>query len=325
MLELSKYIRELLFYYDCVIIPDFGGFVANYHPAEINDAQNSFKPPKKDLLFNKNLIYNDGLLINYIASSDKISYSEAKSIIYEYVQDIIYKLESGEKVMFDGVGTFNYDKTQNLLFEPDLTTNYLIDSYGLSSFQFPAIINDFHNKLETQFKNKGTIKKVINNKATKRILISIPIIAALAIIPLKTDLLKNTNINFSSFNPINKTAQETITTNKSQQRQVNISSALDENTNKRNALFFGDNNESKNYSKPINNKKYYLIVGSFRKLLNAENLKQQLTNDGFNPEILNNNTQYRVSLEHFDNKNTALKKLIKIRNQYNKSVWLLTK
>ncbi len=324
-MELSKYIKELLFFYDCVIIPDFGGFVANYHPAEINDAQNSFRPPKKDILFNKNLIYNDGLLINHIASSDKISYSEAKNITYEYVQNIIYNLETGENVIFDGIGIFYYDKTQNLLFEPELSTNYLIDSFGLSSFQFPAINNDFHKKIEAQFKNKGAIKKVVNNRTTKRILISIPIIAALAIIPLKTDLLKNMSINFSSFNPVNKIAQETITTNNNPQQQVKIINVLDESTNKRNALFYGENKETKILKEVKNIKKYYLIVGSFKNILNAKNLKQQLIKEGFNPEILNNNTQYRVSLQHFDNKNAALKKLFKLRNQDNKSVWLLTK
>ena len=323
-MELSKYIRELLFFYDCVIIPDFGGFVANYHPAEINKTQNSFRPPKKDILFNKNLIYNDGLLINHIASSVKINYSEAKNITYEYVQTIVYNLETGENVIFDGIGIFYYDKTQNLLFEPELSTNYLIDSFGLSSFQFPAINNDFHKKIETQFNNKGAIKKVVNNRTFKRILISTPIIAALVIIPLKTDLLKNTNINFSSFNPVNKIAQETITTNNPQQ-QVKISNVLDESTNKRNALFYGENKETKIPQKVISIKKYYLIVGSFKNLLNAKNLKQQLIKEGFNPEILNNNTQYRVSIEHFDNKNAALKKLFKLRNQDNKAVWLLTK
>ncbi|MCK5822454.1 MAG: SPOR domain-containing protein [Bacteroidales bacterium] len=323
-MELSKYIKELLFFYDCVIIPDFGGLVANYHSAEINITQNSFKPPKKDILFNKNLIYNDGLLINHIASTEKISYSEAKNITSEYVQNITDKLENGEKIIFEELGTFYFDKAQNLLFEPDLSINYLIDSFGLSSFQFPAINNDFNTKIKTQFKNKEAVNKFITNKTTKRVLISIPVIAALSLIPLNSYFLKNPAINFSSFNPTNRVAQETIAT-KTPQQKIEISNVLDETTNKRNALFYGNISETKNDTKLKKNKKYFLIVGSFKNLLNAKNLQQQLVNEGFNPEILNNNSQYRVSIENFDNKNTALKKLSKLRNQDNKSVWLLTK
>jgi len=307
-----------------VIIPDFGGFVSNYHSAEINITQNSFKPPKKDILFNKNLIYNDGLLINHIASSEKISYSEAKNITSEYVQDITYKLENGEKIIFKDLGCFYFDKTQNLLFEPDLSTNYLIDSFGLSSYQFPVINNDFNTQIETKFKNKEAVNKFIANKTTKRILISIPIIAALSLIPLNPYFLKESGVNFSSFNPTNRVEQETIKTNVPQQK-IEISNVIDETTNKRNALFYGNNTETKNNTKILKNKKYFLIVGSFNNLLNAKKFQKQLITEGFNPEILNSNSKYRVSIEHFNDKNTALKKLTSIRNQKNKSAWLLTK
>jgi hypothetical protein len=274
--------------------------------------------------FNKNLIYNDGLLINHIASSEKISYSEAKNITSECVQNIIDKLENGENIIFDEIGIFYFDKTQNLLFEPELSTNFLIDSFGLSSFQFPAINNDLNTRIETHFKNKEAVKKIITNKTTKRILISIPIIAALSLIPLNPDFLKKTNINFSSFNPVNNVAQETISTNTSQQK-IKISNVLDENTDKRTALFYGRTDETKNNKSIANNKKYFLIVGSFKNLLNAKNLKQKLVNEGFKPEILNGSNKYRVSIDCFDNKNVALKKLSQLRNKDNKSAWLLTK
>ncbi len=63
-MEISQYIKELLILNDCVIIPEFGGFVANYKPATIEN--NQFFPPAKEIAFNNKLVSNDGLLIKHI-------------------------------------------------------------------------------------------------------------------------------------------------------------------------------------------------------------------------------------------------------------------
>ena len=39
--SIEKYISELLFQNDCVIVPDFGGFVCNNAPSELNEKTNS--------------------------------------------------------------------------------------------------------------------------------------------------------------------------------------------------------------------------------------------------------------------------------------------
>ena len=62
---------------DCVIIPDFGGFVANYLPARLDETSNRIFPPSKHLLFNKNLINNDGLLAHRISAEEGVSYESA--------------------------------------------------------------------------------------------------------------------------------------------------------------------------------------------------------------------------------------------------------
>ena len=70
---ISKYISELLFLHDCVIIPEFGGFVGNNKSAVLNEITGTIFPPSKEILFNPNLKSNDGLLINKISISEGIS------------------------------------------------------------------------------------------------------------------------------------------------------------------------------------------------------------------------------------------------------------
>ncbi|NLA48282.1 MAG: hypothetical protein GX876_02335, partial [Bacteroidales bacterium] len=61
-MDITSFIRELLFSHDCVIVPGFGGFVGNYAPARIDRATSTFYPPSKQISFNRNLRNNDGLL-----------------------------------------------------------------------------------------------------------------------------------------------------------------------------------------------------------------------------------------------------------------------
>ena len=68
-MQLSPYIKDLLYRYECVIIPGFGAFLANYTSATIDADSSTFYPPGKTISFNIQLQTNDGLLANYVASS----------------------------------------------------------------------------------------------------------------------------------------------------------------------------------------------------------------------------------------------------------------
>ena len=80
-MNLATYIKDLLYRYDCVIVPDFGGFVTKRISAKINETTHQFFPPSKQLSFNRNLNNNDGLLANYIASVENISFEKASNAI----------------------------------------------------------------------------------------------------------------------------------------------------------------------------------------------------------------------------------------------------
>jgi hypothetical protein len=78
---LANYISDLLYRYECVIIPNFGGFVTNNIGAKINESNHTFYPPSKQITFNSHLNVSDGLLVNYIASSENISFEKASGTI----------------------------------------------------------------------------------------------------------------------------------------------------------------------------------------------------------------------------------------------------
>ena len=137
-MALSKYIQDLLYRYECVIIPEFGGFLTKTVSAEIDEKSHTFYPPSKRLGFNSQLTENDGLLANYIASVDKISYEEALSRINLEVEEWQKKL-SNEDIVLEEIGAFSLNKEKKLTFEPDPNANFLTDAFGLSNIVSPEI------------------------------------------------------------------------------------------------------------------------------------------------------------------------------------------
>ena len=88
-MQLDHYISDLLYRYECVIVPDFGAFLTQFKSASVHATTNAFYPPKKKLSFNSQLINNDGLLANYISKTEMISHEEANTKIAFLVKSFI--------------------------------------------------------------------------------------------------------------------------------------------------------------------------------------------------------------------------------------------
>ena len=147
----EKHIKNLLFEYDCVVIPEFGGFIANYVSAEIHPVTHTFLPPSKHIAFNEMLKLNDGLLTSQIASSENISREEALRVIRDFTNLVKTEIGQKEKYIFGEIGTLYLNHEQKLQFEPDTTINYLSGSFGLPKLEFKPIERiSIHNKFKTK-------------------------------------------------------------------------------------------------------------------------------------------------------------------------------
>lgn len=141
-INVAHYISELLFRHDCVVVPGFGGFVCTYAPARIHPAQHTFTPPGKQIVFNKHLQQNDGLLAQTIASEISCSFDEAMTGIAAFAESVTAQLKSGKRVELHNIGTLSLDPEGNTSFEAYPEINYLVDSFGLGSFQSLPILRE---------------------------------------------------------------------------------------------------------------------------------------------------------------------------------------
>jgi hypothetical protein len=131
---ITKYIIELLHGHDCVVLTDFGGFILNYHSAEIDSQQGIIKPPFKELAFNASLKNDDGLLCSYIVFRKNISYLEAKKTVETFVSELNNRLSLKENVYLEGLGNFALNEDDNVVFTPQPGLNFYSESIFMNNY-----------------------------------------------------------------------------------------------------------------------------------------------------------------------------------------------
>ena len=283
-MDITAFIRELLFSHDCVIVPGFGGFIGNYTPARIDKSTSTFHPPVKRISFNRNLNHNDGLLVGKISESAKMNYGDTRNLVEEYVASVRKKLEKGEKVVFDNIGSFINNQEGNIQFEPDTNVNYHLDSFGLESFNFQPLENYDVRHRVTRHIDKDPAKHSSMRKILWRAAIIVPLLAVIVAVPFKTNFFKS-KVEATSLNPL---ASAEFENNKSAvDEKIAAAKDLSETVPSSPEVMIPAVTSSNNYC---------IITGSFRSRDNAEAQVEMLRREGFSPEILNApNGFFRVS------------------------------
>ena len=154
-MTIFKDVVELLHNNDCVILPGFGAFVLKNKSASI--IGNEFIPPRKDVSFNAMLKENDGLLVKHISKTRKTSYKKALSIVEEEIKSFNNRLSKDLIVEIDSIGIFELKDENKLNFNPDLSINFDISSFGLQSFSKELILKKESRK-ERQFIANSLLK-----------------------------------------------------------------------------------------------------------------------------------------------------------------------
>jgi len=349
-MKLEQYISELLFKYDCVIVPGLGGFVTNYKPATIQPIQNTFSPPSKSISFNKNLNNNDGLLANLIAQKENISFGVATKNIDDAVLLIQQNLKLKKRILLKDIGTLFLDNENRIQFEPQDTVNYLLGSYGLSVFQKQPIQRaTIEEKITKEFKDRTaplTIVKEGKKKSTKWIaaaVIGIPLAFLAGWMPSNVDL--SGNLNYANLNPFTPDAQAVYAPTKSEfifndtkestiKEQIDLA---DENTYFLSVSF--NENETpvivqlkerpvaeavSTYVESTNRVlKYHIIGGCFSSKNNARKMVRKLKKAGFDASIVGQRKGlWTVSYNSFATRREAVSALANAQD-HNTKAWIL--
>lgn len=136
-MKIGKYISELLFEKDFVILPEFGEFITKYIPARFVPELKKVEKPSKVIAFNDKKKTDDGILVSYIAKKENIETEKAKSFITAFVKEMNETLKAGKSIELENVGKFSAGVGGSITFDPDKSINYLKDSLGMGSAKEP--------------------------------------------------------------------------------------------------------------------------------------------------------------------------------------------
>lgn len=306
-MQISQYIGDLLYRYECVTVPGFGAFLSHPISARVDIVSNDFYPPQKQLSFNIQLQSNDGLLTSYISEVEKISFEKANRKIQKQVVQLKSRLEKGETVEFKNIGELVSSKHGEISFAPSENLNYMTQAFGLATFVSPLI------------ERKATVKKPEPNatidlssrrKSTKQFMRY----ASMVVIFLGLGGSIGSNLYLAQIEKENSLAQELA--------NISLDAKIQE------ATFVIENPLPAvivSLKKQVGS--FHIVAGAFRVERNSNKKMQQLKDLGYNARHIGVNRYglHQVAYESFETRKEAEKALFKIRKAHNSDAWMLIK
>jgi len=303
-MQLENYISDLLYRYECVIVPGLGAFLSHRIPARINSDGNSFFPPQKRISFNTQVDANDGLLAKYISNCENITYEEAVKQIEVAVRSLKIELQDKKRVNLDKIGAFSLNQEDAILFEPQKEINYLTDAFGLSSVAVKPIaveenIQVSEEKVVQLHDHRASKNRVWMKYAAAGIL-AIGLTSSMGYMYLKDVQDHNVAAKQEAVSKLENQIQEATFTINSPLPTITL-----------------------NAFKPMG--KYHIVAGAFRKEENAQTRVEQLREDGYKARQIGENKfgLHQVVYGSYADANEALIALRQVRQNDNQGAWLL--
>ena len=324
MIPFEEVICQLILRHNCVVLPNFGGFVSKTISAQIDFEKGILQAPYKQLLFNRNLINDDGLVVAEYARLNGLYYQEGLSQLTDFTGKLNTDLAQGKQVSISKLGVFTKDADGIIRFDQDRHFNLLLSSYGLSNVTF--VPNQILEEAPIIQLNPIASEEPIQKNPTKfwkyaAAACLLPFAFYSFWIPMKTDVLHSGLISYNDFNPLRgnltvRYAKQPITPfDKVVNNETSISEQLAATNPGEIGLYQYD--ETTVFAVEIPKVEvapvivdqatiqanYECIVGCFSDERNAHNFVQKLQADGFAAHTLPGGTLIRVSAGSASNQN----------------------
>jgi len=309
MNDLITHIEFLLHSHDCVIIPNFGGFVINSSPS-IKDGFSSFIGPKCDIIFNRELTHNDGLLAQSYMKINSIRFEEANKQIQKAVSELTSLLESNDVVQLGELGAMRMNEERKYLFSP---TNFIRPEFiGLTNVAFKPLIQV-----------QPTTKLINNEPNRKKLVRKIGVSSAVAAAVIAVFILLTPFIqNVPTIQNANIVSESNLYRNNTSKDSKEVKAKITE----ANTLNAFTKESSKAVNASSNSKKYYIVVGVYEVRDVAEQTIISLKEKGFeNTSSIKRSGRIDVYLESFEEQNAAEEFLKEVHSmhQTHRDAWIL--
>jgi len=339
---LSTHIAALLMEHDCVIVPHFGGFIANAVSAQHNQVTHKFTPPSRKFSFNSHLKHNDGLLIQSLAEKNGVTYQESEQTIKEEVANWNQQLQVGERLNLEELGSLHQTKDGRLIFEPNTSKANSKASFGLETFHRMPVAPTPEKK-STPENIQPAIEAIPRKRNWSYVAaaLALPIVGYMGYVATQTGLFKaDQQFAAAELNPFASTycalyeergiIPTVSTIPETEDNWLQLTSDKDivplylTDDHSEETVIWVRLNHAKALAEASAN--IHLIAGCFGNEINAKNLVEDLRVAGYPASIIDyHKGLYRVSASGFSTRKKAEEALSSIRTSVAPSAWLLVK
>ena len=317
---LEHHISDLLYRYNCVVVPGFGAFLTQKTSARINQDTNTFFAPSKSVAFNGQLISNDGLLVSHISQSEKITFENALVLIEDQIKTWKHVLKQESSLSLKNIGFLQINAEGKILFQPASEPNYLTSSFGLSNFNSIPVTREQLKEEVVAIEEKIPFVISPERRETKGLRPYLKY-AAILLLAFSTGVTgyRVFQQQRSTEEVARQDAQEYVT------KQIQEATFFDIAPLELPTVTVS----AKTNITPANTEgeMHYIVAGAFRVKANADRKIGQLQEKGYDAAYFGTNTYglHVVTYASYSDPKDALKMLREIKRTQSKDAWLLSK
>lgn len=319
----EKHIIELLKNNQCVVLPGFGGFILKSVPSSIH--QTTIFPPSKQIAFNGSLVHDDELLTGALMNAYALAYEQAKNSVLSYSNELNYTLRKEQHISLKQIGAFSVGANNQIVFKPFISSVVDKDAFGLGKFHLKPITKNLIAK-EQKPGTKAFAEAIKNERKIKsRKQSKLPVVGLISSVLLMAGIFglmaTNTSIPTSTTHQAgfvellfpNDTFVESFDNSVVRFSESAILPS-DQKEGYQTGSLFSIKNEDLAPG-------YYIVVGSYASLQNAERMENAMFAKGQDTYILpSGKGLYRVCM--FADQNLLAAKTI-LSEQNIKDAWLM--
>lgn len=202
MFSIIEHIEYLMTRHDCVIIPEWGAFIANYSFASYDEEQGMMERPQRLISFNSSVTHNDGLIPQSIMRREGLDYNEAMRFITDSVTTFRQQLSMGCEVSMGRLGYFKSNDSGHIEFVPFTNEGACDRFYGLTDMEIKSV-TALEQELARQEAARTAVVPHKSNLFTRkaaRIAASVAVLIGLGVV-LSTPIIVDRNHGMASMAP----------------------------------------------------------------------------------------------------------------------------
>lgn len=204
MFSIIEHIEYLMSLHDCVVVPGWGAFIANYDSTAYDEKRSLLVRPSLTIAFNASVTHNDGLLAQSLVRREGLSYDEAMRFINDSIAAFGKQLNKGSEVSMGRLGYFcRRDKRYNE-FVPFSNPNACDKFFGLADVDIQTLAALERARQETDGDQRPAAvvaERGLFARKAIRVAASVAVLLGLGVLLSTPIIVDRNNVNTAGMTP----------------------------------------------------------------------------------------------------------------------------